>query len=61
MPEEKKPLSRGDACPSCGGELAAVAGAPIKDKSALYRCTRCAYQTRFSSAPVEKPSSRRDA
>ena len=45
--EKPIPLTRGDACPTCGGTLRPVLHAPVKDETELHRCGDCHYQTRF--------------
>jgi transcription elongation factor Elf1 len=58
MADKAKDLKQGDPCPNCGGELAAVAGAPDKDGQTLYRCRSCGYNTRFkAAATAEAPAS----
>jgi len=55
MPDPKA-LKQGDPCPNCGGELAAVTGAPDKDGQTLYRCRQCGYNARFKAAAAEAPA-----
>ena len=50
MEDTPKDLKPGDPCPVDGGELVAVAGAPVKGGLALYRCRTCGYHARFKAA-----------
>ena len=58
MAEAPKELKQGDPCPNCGGELAAVAGAPDKDGKPLYRCRQCGYNARFKAEAAAAPAAR---